>query len=113
MGVWTRLAGRRALNLGRGIYQDAEGTLARMVLRSGGQCAITNGADVLIMECAGMGGYRDALQDALGLLCEPVPSRRAMAIVRIALTGREFTCLDETAKGVLHHAATPFCRMAR
>ncbi len=85
MGVLDRLAGDRALNLGVGDLSNAERTLARMI-EIGAQLRDTDGADVLIMGCAGMAGYRDALQDALGLpVVEPCQAAAAMAIGRIAL----------------------------
>ena len=85
MGVLDRLAGDRALNLGVADLSNAERTLARMI-EIGAQLRDTDGADVLIMGCAGMASYRDALQDALGLpVVEPCQAAAAMAIGRIAL----------------------------
>jgi Asp/Glu/hydantoin racemase len=93
MGVLDRLAGDRALNLGVGDLSDTARTLARMI-EIGTQLRDTDGADVLIMGCAGMAGYRSALQDALGLpVVEPCQAAAAMAIGRIALNlGENLTC---------------------
>jgi Asp/Glu/hydantoin racemase len=45
-----------------------------------------DGADVLILGCAGMAGRRAALEDALGLpVVEPCQAATAMALGRIAL----------------------------
>lgn len=93
MGVLDRLAGDRALNLGVGDLSDTARTLARMI-EIGTQLRDTDGADVLIMGCAGMAGYRSALQDALGLpVVEPCQAAAAIAIGRIALNlGENLTC---------------------
>lgn len=93
MGVLDRLAGDRALNLGVGDLSDTARTLARMI-EIGTQLRDTDGADVLIMGCAGMAGYRSALQDALDLpVVEPCQAAAAMAIGRIALNlGENLTC---------------------
>jgi allantoin racemase len=96
MGVMDRLAGDRALNLG--VTQLAEGatTLTRMT-EVGTALRDEDGADVLILGCAGMARYRPALEDALGLpVIDPCQAATAAALGRIAL--------DQTHKPGAHHA---------
>lgn len=85
MGVLDRLAGDRALGLGVAELADAERTLSGMI-ETGRTLRDVDGADVLIMGCAGMAGYRAALEDALGLpVVEPCQAAAAMAMSQIAL----------------------------
>ena len=85
MGVLDRLAGDRALGLGVAELADAERTLSGMI-ETGRTLRDVDGADVLIMGCAGMAGYRAALEDALGLpVVEPCQAAAAMALSQIAL----------------------------
>jgi Asp/Glu/hydantoin racemase len=93
MGVTDRCAGDRALNLGVADLSDPHRTVARMI--EIGQTLIeTDGADVLIMGCAGMARYRDRIEAALGVpVVEPCQAAAAMALGRIALgwTGNKGT----------------------
>ena len=85
MGVLDRLAGDRALGLGVLELADAERTLSGMI-ETGRTLRDVDGADVLIMGCAGMAGYRAALEDALGLpVVEPCQAAASMAMSQIAL----------------------------
>jgi Asp/Glu/hydantoin racemase len=85
MGVTDRLAGDRALNLGVADLADDTITLARMT-EVGRELRDRDGADVLIMGCAGMARYRAPLEDALGLpVVEPCQAAVATALGRIAL----------------------------
>ena len=85
MGVMDRVAGDRALNLGVADLADADRTLARMVA-VGTALRDQDGADVLIMGCAGMAQYRGALEKATGLpVVEPCQATAAMALGRIAV----------------------------
>jgi Asp/Glu/hydantoin racemase len=89
MGVIDRCAGDRALGLGVADLADPGRTLARMIETG---CALRDrdGADVLIMGCAGMAGYRAALAEATGLpVVEPCQAAVAMAVGRIALETSE------------------------
>jgi hypothetical protein len=94
---------------------DESTTLDRMT-EVGAQLRDTDGADVLILGCAGMARYRPALETALGLpVVDPCQAATAMALGRIALdqttiqnTGPETSMLDETANGVFTIAVTPF-----
>lgn len=84
MGIRDRLAGEVAIgvevtDLARG------GTLDRMIA-AGMRLRDEHGAQVLVMGCAGMAGFRDALQTAVGLpVVEPSQAAAAMAIGRVLL----------------------------
>lgn len=85
MGVQDRLAGDRALNLGVADLQDASTTLERMT-RVGRDLIECDGADVLVMGCAGMARFRHPLEQRLGVpVVEPCQAAVAMALPRIPL----------------------------
>jgi allantoin racemase len=79
MGLIDRLAGERPL--GVSVAESAsEGTLARMV-ETGRALIDEDGADVVIMGCAGMARHRRPLEDALGVpVIDPTQAAVAMAI---------------------------------
>ena len=85
MGVSGRLAGDRPLGLSVVDLADPARTEARMIevaktLRD------TDGADVLIMGCAGMAQYRARIEEESGLpVVEPCQSAVALALGRITL----------------------------
>ena len=85
MGVLDRLAGDRALGLSVSDLADPEKSLAAMI-STGRRLRDEDGADVLIMGCAGMAHYRTALEDATGLpVVEPCQAATAVALGHIAL----------------------------
>lgn len=85
MGVQSRLAGDRALNLGVADLQDEAKTLDRMT-QVGRALIEQDGADVLIMGCAGMARFRMPLEQVLGVpVVEPCQAAVAMAMPRILL----------------------------
>lgn len=85
MGVTGRLASDRALNLGVADLQNEKTTLARMI-QVGRDLIAMDGADVLIMGCAGMARFRQPLEETLGIpVVEPCQAAAAMAIPRILL----------------------------
>ncbi|WP_299622643.1 aspartate/glutamate racemase family protein [uncultured Tateyamaria sp.] len=85
MGVLDRLAGDRALGLGVADLADPDRSLAAMIA-TGKRLRDEDGADVLIMGCAGMAQYRDPLCDATGLpVVEPCQAAVSMAMGHIAL----------------------------
>ena len=85
MGVLDRLAGDRALGLGVAELAQADRTLSAMV-DTGRRLRDEDGAEVLVMGCAGMAGYRDTLAEETGLpVVEPCQAAAAMALGRIAL----------------------------
>ncbi len=85
MGVLERCAGDRALGLGVAELAQEQVTLSRMIA-VGQELRERDGADVLIMGCAGMAQYRGALEEALGLpVVEPCQAAVSMAVGRVAL----------------------------
>jgi allantoin racemase len=85
MGVMDRLAGDRALGLGVADLADEATTQSRMA-EVGRDLRDRDGADVLILGCAGMARLRAPLEAALGLpVVEPCQNATATALGRIAL----------------------------
>ena len=78
MGIDSRSAGDRAIGLGGVELAQEEKVLDRMI-ETGRALRDEDGADVLILGCAGMACYRDQVSDAVSL---PVvePSQAAVAI---------------------------------
>lgn len=86
MGVLDRLAGDRALGLGVAELADPDTTQARLI-DTGRALRDEDGADVLILGCAGMARYRGVLEQALGLpVIDPCQAAAAMMLGRIKLT---------------------------
>jgi len=84
MGVAGRICGERALDLRVADTADADATFARM---QGVALSLRDddGADVLVMGCAGLADLRLRLQDACGLpVVEPTQTAVGMAIGRLA-----------------------------
>jgi Asp/Glu/hydantoin racemase len=77
LGLESRLAGDRAINLG---VHDAsgDGAIAR-IIEVGKQLRDEDGAEVLILGCAGMGQRREAIEAGVGL---PVIDPTQAAVVR-------------------------------
>ncbi len=85
MGVMDRFAGDRAIDVKVTELADENTTFARMAA-VGTELREQNGADVLVMACAGMAEYRARLADTLGIpVVEPTQAAAAMALGRIAL----------------------------
>jgi Asp/Glu/hydantoin racemase len=85
MGVLDRLAGDRALGLGVADLADPDKSLSAMIA-TGKRLRDEDGANVLIMGCAGMSQYRDILACETGLpVVEPSQAAAAMALAQIAL----------------------------
>jgi len=85
MGVSDRMAGDRAIGLGVVELADESRTLGRMI-EVGKTLRDSDGADVLVMGCAGMARYRDRLQDTVGIpVVEPTQAAVSMAIGRVRL----------------------------
>ena len=85
MGVLDRLAGDRALGLGVADLVDAQKSVDAMIA-TGKRLRDEDGADVLIMGCAGMARYRDTLEEATGLpVVEPTQAAASMALGQIRL----------------------------
>lgn len=85
MGILPRLAGDRALGLGVADLADPEKTLDAMIT-TGLSLRDKDGANVLVMGCAGMASYRTHLEDATGLpVVEPCQAAASMALGQIRL----------------------------
>lgn len=85
MGVRDRLAGDRALGLGVADLADVDRSLGAMIA-TGRRLRDEDGADVLIMGCAGMAQYRAPLERATGLpVVEPCQAAVGMALGQIAV----------------------------
>jgi len=96
MGVLGRLAGDRALGLGVADLADEARTLGAMIA-TGKRLRDDDGANVLIMGCAGMARFREPLQQATGLpVVEPCQAAVSMALGQIALS------LSHSGNGAAH-----------
>ena len=85
MGLADRMAGDRAIGLGVVELSNEATTFARMA-EVAAELRDEDGADVLVMGCAGMARYRDRLQRHVGLpVVEPSQAAVAMAIGRSRL----------------------------
>ena len=85
MGVADRMAGDRAIGLGVTELTNESITFARMA-EVAAELRDQDGADVLVMGCAGMARYRKPLQDAIGIpVVEPTQAAVTMAIGRVRL----------------------------
>ncbi|MGJ8622479.1 MAG: aspartate/glutamate racemase family protein [Yoonia sp.] len=94
MGVLDRLAGDRALGLGVADLADPDKSL-RAMIATGTRLRDKDGANVLIMGCAGMAHYREILESETGLpVVEPCQAAAAMALGQIAL--------NQSHKGARH-----------
>lgn len=84
MGLLDRLAAERSLDMS--VAETAEGadTLMRMT-EVGRELRDSDGADVIVMGCAGMARHRSALEAELGVpIIEPCQAAVAMAVGTVA-----------------------------
>ena len=83
LGLAGRLAGDRAIELKVSELRETDQVLDRLT-KVGSDLKRQDGADVLVLGCAGMAGYRPALQERIGI---PVvdPSQAAVGLALIAL----------------------------
>jgi allantoin racemase len=80
MGLTDRLAGERPLEMSVAETASGEGTLRRMI-EVGEALRDQDGADVIVMGCAGMARHRRPLEDALGIaVVDPTQAAAAMAL---------------------------------
>jgi len=79
LGLSARLAGDRAIGFGVAALSGPEARAA--ILATATRLRDEDGADALVLGCAGMGGHRPALEDALGL---PVVDPVQAAVVQAA-----------------------------
>lgn len=80
MGLTARFAGERPLNMSVAETASGERTLERMI-EVGRELRDADGADVIVMGCAGMARHRRPLEAALGVpVIDPTQAAVAMAI---------------------------------
>jgi allantoin racemase len=80
LGFERRSAGDRAIGLGVTDLADEERTFDRM-LEVAGRLRDEDGADVLILGCAGMARYRGGLEERIGIpVIEPTQAATIMAL---------------------------------
>src|SRR5262245_30253405 len=80
MGLMDRLAGERPLEMSVAESASGDGTLARMI-EVGRTLVREDGADVVVMGCAGMSRHRAPLEQALGVpVVDPTLAAVTMAI---------------------------------
>jgi Asp/Glu/hydantoin racemase len=80
MGLMERLAGERPLDMTVAETASGEGTLAKMI-SVGRELKEKDGADVIVMGCAGMARHRRPLEQALGVpVIDPTQAAVAMAV---------------------------------
>ncbi|MDO1585346.1 aspartate/glutamate racemase family protein [Rhizobium oryzicola] len=79
-----RLAGDRSI--GMTVVELMAGDVVETVSRTARQLKDEDGADVVILGCAGLGSYRPALQQSLGIpVVDPVQAGVAMAAMQLDL----------------------------
>ena len=87
MGLESRAAGDRAIGLGVTELSNEDRTFKRMA-SVGRQLRDGDGADVLIMACAGMARYRSRLEKEVGLpVIDPTQAALTLAIGAVFLSG--------------------------
>ena len=87
LGVESRLAGDRAVGIGVTGLADESRTFNRLTA-TGNALRDEDGADVLVLGCAGMARYRERLEDSLGIpVVDPVQAAAGMAISVLAGRG--------------------------
>lgn len=80
MGLLERFAGERPLEMSVAETASGAGTLARMIEVGRALCEL-DGADIIVMGCAGMARHRQKLEDALGVpVIDPTQAAVAMAV---------------------------------
>src|SRR3712207_2791942 len=88
MGLTDRLAGERPLEMSVAETASGEGTLARMI-EVGEALRDEDGADVVVMGCAGMARHRRPLEEALGIaVLDPTQAAAAMALGAVQFAQR-------------------------
>jgi Asp/Glu/hydantoin racemase len=85
MGLSERLAGERAVGLNVVELADESKTLDRMI-QTATALRDTDGANVVVMGCAGMAQYRERVAEAAGVpVVEPTQAAVSMAVVPVRL----------------------------
>ncbi|KAA2233427.1 aspartate/glutamate racemase family protein [Salinarimonas soli] len=85
MGLMDRLAGERPLEMSVAQTASGEGTLDRMIA-VGRELKEIDGAEAIVMGCAGMARHRRSLEEALGVpVIDPTQAAVTMALGAVAL----------------------------
>ena len=85
MGLMERLAGERPLEMSVAESAAGEKTLDRMI-EVGSELRDRDGAEAIVMGCAGMARHRKPLEEALGLpVVDPTQAAVAMAIGAVSV----------------------------
>lgn len=85
MGLTQRFAGERPLGMNVAETASGEGTLQRMIA-VGEKLRDLDGAEAIVMGCAGMARHRRPLEEALGVpVIDPTQAAVAMAIGTVAV----------------------------
>jgi Asp/Glu/hydantoin racemase len=88
LGLGARFAGERAIGMGVAELADETRTLARMI-EVAAALRERDGADVVVMGCAGMARYRARIEQAVGVpVVEPCQAAVTMALGRVRLGWR-------------------------
>jgi len=86
MGLTDRLAGERPLEMSVAETASGDGTLSRMI-EVGRALKDQDGANTVVMGCAGMARHRKPLEDALGIpVIDPTQAAVTMAIGAVQLS---------------------------
>lgn len=86
MGLMDRLAGERPLDMTVAETASGEGTLAKMIA-VGRELKEKDGADVIVMGCAGMARHRKPLEEAVGVpVIDPTQAAVTMALGAVAFS---------------------------
>jgi Asp/Glu/hydantoin racemase len=84
MGLMDRLAGERALEMSVAETASGDWTLDRMIA-VGRELRDLDGAEAIVMGCAGMARHRRPLEEALGMpVIDPTQAAVAMALGTVA-----------------------------
>ncbi len=84
LGFDGRLAGDRSIDMT--VVELMAGDVVKTVATAGRLLREEDGADVIILGCAGLGGYRQAMQQALGIpVIDPVQAGVALACTTLDL----------------------------
>lgn len=87
LGLSGRLAGDRSIDMT--IPQLMANNVVETVVRTGMKLRDEDGADVVILGCAGLGSYRAAMEEMLGLpIVDPVQAGVALAVTNLDLKYR-------------------------
>jgi Asp/Glu/hydantoin racemase len=86
MGLMERFAGERPLNMSVAEIASGDSTLARMI-EVGRALRDEDGANAIVMGCAGMARHRAQAQDALGIaVIDPTLAAVTMALGAVQLS---------------------------